>query len=213
MLGIIMTLWEQRSGATSQQQTIHAALQALALGNPDLATALHNSGQKNIYSATHDGTILRIGALAESVIVAAMRGLKDRATLSGLTTHARLIEQATASPIVRLQFVTPTLFRHDAQSHCLPTPPLVFGGLLRQWVRTGGPRLPELPFGDVRTVRIDLQSQMVHNYGNMPEWGVTGTVWYEVGRHAHYYHALARFAEYSGVGARTAMGCGRVGYD
>jgi CRISPR-associated endoribonuclease Cas6 len=223
MLAIIMADWERKTDAPKERAALHAVLNAIALADPDLARALHDDNtSKPPYSVCiEEGTgLLRIGALNEQVIGALLRGLGGRAKLVSLTTHQKLlaVDNATTTTatdgFVRLRFLTPTLFRSsDSWQETLPAPVYLFAGLLRRWGQTGGPKLPELAFHRVSASRLDLRTVPAISYGPQTEYGTVGEISYRVPMpEARYYHALAAFAEYSGVGARTGQGCGRVEY-
>jgi len=118
-----------------------------------------------------------------------------------------------------LRFVTPTSFRMAGSrlNMPLPWPRLVFQSLDNKWNKFS-PIAIDVDWAvfdrHVSIARHRLRTQMV-DFGRYRQVGFVGECWYIVDRQAGKHllqviHALAEFAGYSGVGAKTAMGMGQV---
>jgi len=140
------------------------------------------------------------------------------------TTYADLLNQQPTSPSRRLAFAffTPTVFKRTGDlSIPLPLPEYVFGSLIDRWARFA-PNAPlhndlrawvmahiSIDSHDIRTRRVSFERA---NKGVMV--GFVGTVAYYAGSSESPFlaqlHALADYAAYAGVGAKTTVGLGQI---
>jgi CRISPR-associated endoribonuclease Cas6 len=126
-----------------------------------------------------------------------------------------LLHSATPVP-VRVEFRTPTAFHSRGRTLPLPVPDVLFLSLLQRWHAWGG---IDLGPGAEATVtecaalrRHRLQSVSVQMEGRFTAF--TGVAEFTLVRpepsYAGLLAALAAFAEFAGVGQKTAMGMGCV---
>jgi CRISPR-associated endoribonuclease Cas6 len=117
---------------------------------------------------------------------------------------------------VRLEFLSPTTFHSRGRTLPLPVPDLVFGGLLERWQAWSG---IDLGGGAAVTVsdhaalrRHRLWTEMVQMEGR--HTACRGYAEFTLVKpdpaYAGLLALLAAFAEYAGVGQKTAMGLGCV---
>jgi len=134
------------------------------------------------------------------------------------TTFSQLLNNAASETRIRLTFLSATTFRSKGRRNILfPEPSLVFGSLLNRWNATAGAdyRL-ELPAEVTSLVRISnyrLGTRALV-FGSYQELGFSGQTTYEFSdnmavEHVKTLNALADFAFYAGVGAKTTMGMGQ----
>jgi CRISPR-associated endoribonuclease Cas6 len=134
-------------------------------------------------------------------------------------SYPELCEQASSSErFLHFRFYTPTAFRQGKYDSSLPTPDLVFAGLINRWEKYSDiPLSPELktivhehvfPCGfNLRTESIaDRRSRFI---------GCLGTASYEIlgqvePNYIKQLNALANYATFCGVGRKTTMGMGMV---
>lgn len=141
---------------------------------------------------------------AESVSCSSFRAL-----LAGAEPQRRLA----------LGFLTPTTFRSAGKRNVnLPVPGLVFGSLLSRWNEFSPLPLPErlreVAANDVLIARYDIETRVM-DFGSYKEIGFVGEAEYESppeldDETCRLLSALADFALYSGVGAKTTMGMGQA---
>lgn len=138
---------------------------------------------------------------------------------AGCASYGALLAGAAPPERLRLRFLTPTVFRSGGQRNvALPLPGLVFGSLLARW--NGFSPLP-LP-AELRAAaeeglliaRYSLQTRLL-DFGRYKEIGFVGECEYEPApglppETAGQLAALAAFAFYAGVGAKTSMGMGQT---
>lgn len=119
-----------------------------------------------------------------------------------------------------LRFRTPVTFHSGGTQFPLPTPDLVFGGLVDRWNALCDIKLhPDARIFARECIRIKryrLESRRV-DCGDSPFGVIIGGVGdcrYTVWRGDEYWrrltHTLIGFSRFSGVGARTAIGLGQV---
>jgi len=135
-----------------------------------------------------------------------------------LTSFSNLLASAGRERKLRLAFLSPTTFRSAGQRNLLfPRPSLVFGSLLAKWNAHAPASLSiDLREEDLSRIRVSgyqLVTRML-DFGSYQELGFCGRVTYEC--HADLpdgqvraLNALAAFAFFSGVGAKTTMGMGQ----
>lgn len=127
----------------------------------------------------------------------------------------KLIKDASISDdLVGLHFVSPTAFRRINDHHLYPEPDLVFGSILRKWNTYADTPLKmssETAFSSIRVSRYRLKTQMLRFRG-FNQLGFVGQSYYDLKRLSQtdksIVSVLARFAQISGVGAKTTMGMG-----
>lgn len=137
----------------------------------------------------------------------------------GCTSFERLLAEARPERRLRLRFETPTVFRSGGKRNLIwPLPELVFGSLLARWNEHSPVPLAEGLRGAAQEslllARYRLETRML-DFGKYQEVGFEGECEYEVERslpasEAGQLAALAGFAFYAGVGAKTTMGMGQA---
>lgn len=129
---------------------------------------------------------------------------------------AALLAAEPAPRRVALQFESPTFFQSNGRTVPLPVPEMVFGSLLERWNAFSPVAFPAEArryAGEcLRLGRYSISSRMVQVAGGLQN-GMVGEVTFVSENYDRYWmsliHTLARYARYSGVGAKTAMGLGR----
>jgi len=135
-----------------------------------------------------------------------------------IRSYSKIYEEAEPSDTVVLDFLTPTSFKRGGADHPLPEPELIFRSLIRKWVA-----FSDFPLSVdlrkviregifvsgawIRTVKFELSEKA-------RAVGFTGRVVLFVDSKDEevlkWINALARFAEFAGVGRKTTMGMGKV---
>jgi CRISPR-associated endoribonuclease Cas6 len=149
---------------------------------------------------------------------------EDNEQLTGSTSYCELYNDGVAraregQAELGLRFITPTSFRmaRSRLNMPLPWPRLVFQSLANKWNKFS-PVAIDVEWAafdcHVSIARHRLRTQMI-NFGRYRQVGFLGECWYIVDRQAGEHllqvvQALAEFAAYSGVGAKTSMGMGQV---
>lgn len=216
MLAVVNAPWLHKEKAkTSHEGALYAALDIIGQGNPKLAQAIHDDNNPPPFSAYLQDGVLRIGCLTTDVFIAIAKSrLAHKAERQQEDSFETLLRKASENPLsaVKLAFASPVAFGLNRKSHLLPEARLVFGSLVRRWRQFDGLEIPDLRMEDVAVISVKIQAQkrMLSRY---VQYGFTGYALYRVPEDvACWYHALAMFAEYSGVGQRTSQGFGRVIY-
>lgn len=136
---------------------------------------------------------------------------------AGFSSFSALLAGARPRRRLRLAFCSPTVFRANARRNlALPLPGLVFGSLLARWNEFAPQPLPEelrQTAEGLLIARYKLETRML-DFGRHKELGFEGECEYELGPElpeegAAQLAALAGFAFYAGVGAKTTMGMGQ----
>jgi CRISPR-associated endoribonuclease Cas6 len=133
------------------------------------------------------------------------------------SSFPKIFSNASATRAITLEFITPTSFRKNEMQVVFPQPELVFSSLLRRWNAFSALKIPEehaVYFPAIKVSSYDLHTQLVH-FSRYKIIGFRGKVEYELPGDAsedfvREVNALAAFAFYSGVGAKTSMGMGQV---
>lgn len=219
MLAVIEIPWRHQTVArTSHEGALYAALDVIGGGNPALAQAIHDAKTPPPFSAYLADGLLRLGCLTTEVFLAvadselAYKAVRIRED-SFETILERARESAAGRAALRLEFLTPTVIARDSLPHLLPETALVFGSLIRRWRQCGGPEVPGLRYEETAVVGVRITDRRVA-LENHAQRGFTGRVAYRVPDDlGAWYHALADFADYAGVGRRTSQGFGRVTYE
>ncbi|WP_018110386.1 CRISPR-associated endoribonuclease Cas6 [Thermus igniterrae] len=133
---------------------------------------------------------------------------------AGVSTYARLF-QGEAGRDLPLRFYSPTFFRRKGVHYPVPEPRLVLESLLRRLEAFGPLKAPETIREALleRTTVRHLQGRTLKAETEVDTVGFVGQVVYHLPKaseeEARWLWALGRFAFYSGVGAKTALGYGR----
>lgn len=215
MLAVVNVPWLHKGRATtSHEGALYAALDIIGQGNPPLAQAIHDDKGLPPFSAHLDSGLLRIGCLTTDVFLAvAQSQLAYKATLEKEATFDTILSGQPATRTVKLTFLTPTSFASNGQTHVLPETARVFGNLVRRWREMGGPEVPDLRYEEATVIGARIATRPTH-LSRYTVYGCTGFVLVSAPADvACWYHALAEFATYSGVGQRTSQGFGRVTID
>ncbi len=138
---------------------------------------------------------------------------QDRSTYEALQARS-----ADAHPTLTLRLASPTTFKHSGHHLPFPLPATAFGGLLKRW-RAFAPAFPppdelaERLEANVVISRYRLQSAVVPLKSNGRRIGAVGVVTYtalDLSKSERiWFHALAGFAFYAGLGAGVTMGLGQ----
>lgn len=133
-------------------------------------------------------------------------------------------EAVGVSPLLALEFVSPTVFLSQGRSVLWPEPHRVFGSLLQRW-QTWAPALLPDDLEDALAVCIDVDAYELQTRVQRYAKGSGRQVWYQKGfvgtcRYRaqngtpeavlRVAHLLARYALFAGVGSRTTAGMGQV---
>ena len=134
-------------------------------------------------------------------------------------SYEELLSAAKAEHNISLHFLSPTVFRSKGTRNTLfPQPELVFGSLLSRWNAFSplklDTKLQQCFEALILLARYRLQTAML-NFGSYQEAGFTGRCNYLLDNalteeQLRSINALAEFAFYSGVGAKTTMGMGQA---
>lgn len=128
-----------------------------------------------------------------------------------LTTYKELVEHSKPCDVIKFKLLSPTSFKQNNHIQPFPLPELVFNNLLRRW-NTFAPveyHFPKVEW-QVMTAAYDLKTQVIRK--EVAEIGSVGWVRYKFKNEeqAKIAMILANFANYSGIGRKTALGMGRV---
>lgn len=216
MLAVVNVPWlHKEKASTSHEGALYAAMDVIGQGDPALAQAIHDDTSPPPFSAHLQGGLLRIGCLTTDVFLSvAQSRLAHKAERESEDGFETLLRKASENPLstVKLVFASPVAFGLNGQSHLLPEPRFVFGSLIRRWRQFDGPEIPDLRDEETAVISVKIQARK-RTLSKYVQYGFTGYALYRVPEDvACWYHALAMFAEYSGVGQRTSQGFGRVIY-
>jgi len=157
----------------------------------------------------------------ESAALRLSRVVTVRGKAEGVACSSFRALLAGAEPQRRLaiRFLSPTVFRSAGKRNVnLPLPGLVFGSLLSRWNEFSSVAMPErlreVAANDVLIARYDIETRVM-DFGSYKEIGFVGEAEYECppevdDETCQLLSALADFALYSGVGAKTTMGMGQA---
>ena len=134
-------------------------------------------------------------------------------------TYDELLSGAASERSIALYFSSPTAFRSAGRRNVLfPEPSLVFNSLLNRWNAFSPIKMDASLQQDIDShillSRYRLETRMI-NFGNYQETGFVGRCNFLLGdtlseERVKSANALANFAFYSGVGAKTTMGMGQA---
>ncbi|MBD2027013.1 CRISPR system precrRNA processing endoribonuclease RAMP protein Cas6 [Leptolyngbya sp. FACHB-711] len=212
-------------------RAIHAlCLDWIGLANESLATQLHQADSLpltlTMRSISAKQMVLRIGLLQKDLLAPLLWGLSQHLgseiTLTDIpcrigktieilqTSSYEMLSQVSPQRMIDLQFLTPTSFKQGRAIQPFPLPDLVFGSLLRRWNAFTPVELqfPQQAWNGI-TAAYELKTYAMKMKGGA-EIGAQGWARYEFSNEAQAQIAtvLAHFAQFSGVGRKTAMGMG-----
>lgn len=138
---------------------------------------------------------------------------------AGFASFEGLLEQENPDRNISFEFASPTVFRSDGKRNiAFPSPDLVFGSLLNKWnafseIKLDSDLLEQVK-ESVLISRYKLETKML-DFNKYHELGFIGTCAYVINDMipkgiAGQLNALADFAFFSGVGAKTTMGMGQI---
>ena len=129
-----------------------------------------------------------------------------------------LWDRASREKEITLGFRSPTAFRSSGRNLVFPQPELVFGSLIARWNAYSeinpGDSLGDEWLSKVVVSRHSLNTRLL-DFGSYRQVGFTGKCTFELKdsaaeEAARWMNALADFAFYAGVGAKTTMGMGQT---
>lgn len=213
-------------------RAIHALFfQWIANVNPKLAKTLHDSDKLPLTISSRvfrDNRLgIRITLLTRQLLSPLLLGLSQdlgekiaiakipcllepQIDLTSTSSYKNLFN-TPPEKTVSFRFHSPTSFKHNGCIQPFPLPELVFSNLLRRW-NTFSPA--EYHFSKVEwqgmTAAYDLKTKVIET--EVTEIGSVGWVRYEFKdrEQAKIASILSDFANYSGVGRKTAKGMGKV---
>ncbi|MZP30638.1 CRISPR-associated endoribonuclease Cas6 [Heliobacterium undosum] len=131
-------------------------------------------------------------------------------------TYEELYTESECRNPIHFRFLTPTSFRQRGTQVVLPIPELVFGSLLRRWNQYSPLPFPETLADEFTAIRIrkhNIRTDL-YQFDRYKIIGFVGDVVFEFATSNPVspilFNALARFAEYSGVGYKSTMGMGET---
>ncbi|WP_084639562.1 CRISPR system precrRNA processing endoribonuclease RAMP protein Cas6 [Geitlerinema sp. PCC 9228] len=137
--------------------------------------------------------------------------LSPRVNLVASNTYTK-VTQVPPQETITLRFLSPTSFKQQGNIQPFPLPELVFGSLLRRWHQLA-PRslqLPEVDWeGCVSALNVKTKTCQLNR---TPQIGCVGWVSYRFHdpEQARVATILAHFAQFAGVGRKTAFGMGQT---
>ncbi len=172
-------------------------------------SVLLDSSFRNVVIGGHQFDVLKIIVTPQDHRYASFE------TLDTLWNHA-----SSESRIISLDFLTPTTFKSGDSNSFLPLPEKVFKSIEKKFlIFAHGFMKKDVKDEDmfakgIRIVRFDNLSTNVIELKQGKQIGFTGRVYYQIKAKDRpiikYINALAGFAKYSGVGAKTTLGLGQV---
>ncbi len=131
-------------------------------------------------------------------------------------SYASLIRRSLPSSSATFEFLSPTAFRQLDHLYLFPEPATIFRGLLSRWNALAPVSLPDTLVQAARdkiyVTRFNLRTVPV-GMAKLTAVGFLGECTFDLSacstEEKREFSALARFAFYSGVGLKTAMGLGQ----
>jgi CRISPR-associated endoribonuclease Cas6 len=137
--------------------------------------------------------------------------LSEYINISQTSSFAKLV-QLPVQNTIKLKFLSPTSFKQKGAIQPFPLPELVFNGLLRRWNNFAPVELkfPEITWNSLVSA-FELKTHTLKLEGGA-EIGAQGWVMYRFpdSEQAKIATVLAHFAQFAGVGRKTAMGMGQT---
>ena len=216
----------------SINRAIHALFfQWIANADPKIAETLHDSANLPLTISNRvfkDNSVeVRITLLTRQLLSPLLLGLSQdlgkkiaiakipcllisQIDLANSTSYKDLFN-TTIKKNMGFRFYSPTSFKQNNYIQPFPLPELVFGNLLRRW-NTFAPaeyHFPKVNWQGI-TAAYDLKTKIIKLQKD--EIGSVGWVRYEFKNEEQATIAtiLANFANFSGIGRKTALGMGRV---
>jgi len=165
------------------------------------------------------GQVLKLGSAAFTVTghdLSESRwcGLSDYQTLSA----AHLMPGQKLSNHFTFQLGSPTTFKHGDRFDPVPSPSLLFSGLLRRWNHWSSVIFPETLINYVSeclvTTRYHLQTRLAGSKDSGLRPGAVGRLTFTALHYDGYWlsllHALGAFAKFAGVGSGVSQGMGQA---
>lgn len=232
MYDLRLTLQSDLTLPKDPNRAIHALFfQWIANANPELAEMLHQAHNLPLTIShrilRNNCLEIRITLLNRDLLSPFLLGisqdlgkqvaiakipclLKSQVDLARLTSYKVLFNK-TLENTISFRFYSPTSFKQNNCIQPFPLPELVFNTLLRRW-NTFAPEEYHFPKIDWQgmTAAYDLKTQVIKK--EVAEIGSVGWVRYvfKNDEQARVATILANFANFSGVGRKTALGMGRV---
>jgi len=137
-------------------------------------------------------------------------------TWGGITSFEEIYEHAATEPEISFLFHSPTTFRHKGMNLPFPASSLIWSSLWEKWNAFASIAINS-EFKDyadehIALARYNLRTRMI-NLADAKQVGFTGKCQYlcltRDSQWLRQINALADFALYSGVGAKTTMGMGQ----
>jgi CRISPR-associated endoribonuclease Cas6 len=131
-------------------------------------------------------------------------------------SYASLIRRSLPASSATFEFMSPTAFRQLDHLYLFPEPATLFRGLLSRWNALAPVSLPDTLVqaarDKVHVTRFNLRTVPV-GMAKLTAVGFLGECTFDLSacsvEEKREFSALARFAFYSGVGLKTAMGLGQ----
>lgn len=126
--------------------------------------------------------------------------------------HYQQLLNKNSSSRFAIDFISPTCFRSQGVSLLFPSPELVFANLSERWNAFAPVCLEAEPNDVIFVSRYNLKTSLVQ-FAKYKMTGFTGRVEYSFSTAAsgvtrQSIEALARFADFAGIGYKTGMGMG-----
>lgn len=202
----------------------------------ELAAELHRNSRQPfsmfcMQAADGQSVMVRFSALTEQgELIAQALAAQEKINIYGIKKPLRRVNVQRAEPFsaeglfyaelpkgYRVDFLTPAIFRRSGKSHCSPD--------LSRYLLSAAEKLVEFERCEIDTERLMeyVRSIPLDSYSlSGQKYNVSGSVyngmtgWAEIlfpdrsAENAVLLNAVLRYAEYSGVGAKTAVGMGGV---
>jgi CRISPR-associated endoribonuclease Cas6 len=229
---IQLSLYHLRPLPATLNRAMHGmCLQWFANANPKLAEQLHQSSSSpftiSARPRNRQQIQIRITVLQSELLAPLLWGLCPHLGQEIFVTEVACqvspnvqvltsnnyekLSQIPSQSRLELEFQTPTSFKQQNIIQPFPLPELVFGGLLRRWNTFAQENLKfDKTEWQGMIAAYDLKTQALKMKAD--EIGSIGWIRYEFPNpeQARIATILAHFAEYAGVGRKTAMGMGQV---
>ena len=173
-----------------------------------------------IFNISNSG-VLRIGKI--NFKIAAVYKSRHKSSEAGLTSIEDISTECRSLPPVRrvtLNFITPAVFKYFDNDYPLPKPELVFGSLAERWNNVCGreyfdsAKVKEIAAAALIPDNWIGETKRIRHGKNRYITGFTGRFTYRLDLLPEEYRLifimLAEFAVFSGAGALTGQGFGRV---
>lgn len=217
----------------SLERAVHAhCLEWFAIADAALSEQLHQQDTSAISLGTERISArqirLRIGLLQPHLLAPLLWGMSSdlgreialahtscrlgkQVKIAAASSFQRLVEQP-AQAALELEFLSPTSFKQGNIIQPFPLPELVFSNLHKRWNSFAPPalRFPEVEWQGMVSA-YELRTEILRMRKEV-EIGFQGWIKYRFvdEEQAQIATALARLADFSGVGRKTTMGMGQT---